>query len=72
MRSTPLLLNSLDLTRPYVLVISTTITGLNNNATYYYVAYATNSRGTGQSPVNSFRTGGKDPDENDLTPPPTP
>jgi len=55
-----------------VLIISATITGLDNNTTYYYVAYATNSRGTGQSSIGSFKTGGKDPNENDLTPPPTP
>ena len=52
--------------------ISATITGLTINAIYYYVAYATNSRGTSQSSVHSFRTGGKDPNEGDLTPPPTP
>ena len=61
-----------DKTGQDVVEINTTITGLTNNATYYFVAYATNNRGTGQSPLGSFKTGGKDPNENDLTPPPTP
>lgn len=61
-----------DKTGQDVVEINATITGLTNNATYYFVAYATNSRGTGQSPLGSFKTGGKDPNENDLTPPPTP